>query len=80
VSAQPEPWDDDVADLLAMVEVGRQDGTEPGWQEALLAVTANCYRDGVLACAVKLLAELAEDLSFCPGCFRDYAARAIART
>jgi hypothetical protein len=80
VSAQPEPWNDDVADLLAMVDIGRHDDTEPGWAEALRAVYFNCDRDGVLACAVKLLAELAGDLNFCPGCFRDYAARAIART
>jgi hypothetical protein len=35
----------------------------------------NCDRDGVLASAVKLLAELLTDLDWCPGCFREYAAR-----
>jgi hypothetical protein len=80
VSAQPEPWNDDVADLIALVEIGRLDGSEPGWQESLRAVYTNCDRDGVLAAAVKLLAELCEDMSFCQPCFRDYATRAIART
>jgi hypothetical protein len=80
VSAPLEPWCDDIADLLAMVEVGRLDDTEPGWQEAFRAISVNCDKTGVLAAAVKLLAELAGDLDFCPGCFRDYAARAIART
>ena len=80
MSAQPESWDDDIADLLAMVTVGCQDGTEPGWQDALRAVSANCDKTGVLAAAVKLLAELVTDLGYCPECFRRYATEAIART
>jgi hypothetical protein len=78
VSAPPE-WDDDVADLIALVLVGCQDSAEPGWREALRAVYANCDRDGLVAAAVKLLAELVTDLGMCPECFREYALRAIAR-
>jgi hypothetical protein len=80
VSVPPEPWDDDVADLLAMVSVAWEDSSAPGWQEALRAVTANCDRDGVLSVALKLLAELASDLGWCPECFREWAFTAVART
>ena len=74
MSAPQEPWDDDLADLLAMVSAGRQD-----WHEALRAVAGNCDRDGVLAAALKLLAELVSDLDMCPECFREWAFAAVAR-
>ena len=79
MSTPHQPWDDDVADLLALVSVGRQDEAEPGRHEALRAVAGNCDRDGVLAAALKLLVELCEDLALCDHCLRQYAVRAIAR-
>ncbi len=72
-------WDDDLADLCAFIEVARQDAAEPGSREALRAVADNCDRDGVLACALKIITELISDIGMCPECFREYAARVIVR-
>ena len=72
-------WNDDTADLLAMVALAREDGAWEASREAFGVIAAHCDRDGVLASAVKLLAELAADLGLCNGCLREYAARAIAR-
>jgi hypothetical protein len=78
MSALPD-WDDNVADLTAFVAAARTDGTTEATREALGVLAGNCDRDGVLAAAVKLLAELCEDLDLCSECFRAYAVRAIAR-
>jgi len=75
----PAGHDDDLADLLAMVTVARENSMTPSGREALRALGENCDRLGVIACAIKLLAQLADDAGFCPGHFREYAARAIAR-
>jgi hypothetical protein len=75
----PAGWDDDLADLLAMVTIARENATTPSGREALRALGENCDSLGVIASAVKLLAELANDAGFCPDHFREYAARAIAR-
>ena len=75
----PAGHDDDLADLLAMVTVARENSMTPAGREALRALGENCDRLGVIACAIKLLAQLADDAGFCPGHFREYAARAIAR-
>ena len=75
----PPGHDDDLADLLAMVTVARENSMTPSGREALRALGENCDRLGVIACAIKLLAQLADDAGFCPGHFREYAARAIAR-
>jgi ribosomal protein S14 len=73
-------WDDDTADLVALVWLAREDTLTPARREAMRAVVDNCDRDGVLASAVKLLAELVTDLGLCQPCFREYARRAVART
>jgi len=78
VTALPE-WDDDLADLLAMVTVAREDAMTPAGREAPRALGENCDSLGVIAAAIKLLAELASDAGLCPDHFREYAVRAIAR-
>jgi len=78
VTALPE-WDDDLADLLAMVAVAREDAMTPAGREALRVLGENCDTTGVIVVALKLLAELASDAGFCQAGFREYAARAIAR-
>jgi hypothetical protein len=78
VTAPSGEWDDATADLLALVEVARQDMT-PGVRESLRVLSAYCDQGAVLASAVKLLAELAKDAGMCDHGFRDYALQAIAR-
>jgi hypothetical protein len=73
VSAPPE-WDDGTADLMALVAATRHDD-----REALDVLARFADRDCVLASAVKLLAEIADDLELCQCHFRLYAAQAIAR-
>jgi hypothetical protein len=67
-------WDDGTADLMALVAATRSDD-----RLALDVLARFADRDSCLASAVKLLAELAADAGFCQDCFREYAARAIAR-
>ena len=78
MTALPE-WDDDLADLLAMVAVAREDAMTPAGREALRVLGENCDTTGVIVVALKLLAELASDAGFCQAGFGEYAVRAIAR-
>jgi hypothetical protein len=75
----PAGWDDDLADLLAMVTVAREDAMTPAGREALRVLRENCDFAGVIVAAIKLLAELANDAGFCQAGFREYALVAIAR-
>ena len=75
----PAGWDDDVADLLAMVTVAREDAMTPAGREALRVLGENGDTTGVIVVALKPLAVLASDAGFCQAGFREYAARAIAR-
>jgi hypothetical protein len=80
MTALPE-WDDGTADLIAMVAVTREaEGVlTPGQAEALAVLGRHSDHLACLAAAVKLLSELVTDLDMCPECFREYAARAVAR-
>jgi hypothetical protein len=57
----PAGHDDGTADLMALVAATRQDD-----REALRVLARFADRDCVLASAVKLLAEPADDLELCP--------------
>jgi hypothetical protein len=73
MTAPPE-WNDHTADLMALVAAARSDD-----RQALEVLAQFADHDACLASAVKLLAELCEDLDLCRGCFSRYAALAIAR-
>ena len=59
-------WQDDVADLPTLVHVTREDD-----RDGLAVLARFADRDACLACAVKLLAELASDAGFCHDHFRE---------
>ena len=67
-------WDDGTADLVALVTATRTDD-----HEALRVLAGYADRDAVLASAIKVLADLADDLGLSDCCLRRYAARASAR-
>ena len=78
MSAPPE-WDDNVADLMALVAVAREDSLTLSGREALRVLGESMDAVGVVSAAAKLLAELAEDAGFCQAHFREYAFRAVTR-